>query len=139
MRAHRYQVSLIVVAAIGDQVTSTIHDTQAADHHSGISSMRSNNTLAEFLRRRAEFAIPAGVPVLRFDTTDEAVSFAFRTRGPSHLEYLSAGVVQRPDGAQVPYQGQPWDELAGFYVGGDLYVLLAEQAGMRVERTTEHD
>ncbi|MGM1060608.1 hypothetical protein [Saccharothrix sp. Mg75] len=139
MRSHRYQVGLIVVAATRDQVTSTIHDTKAADHHSRISSMRSNNTLPEFLRRRAEFAIPAGVPVVRFDTTDEAVSFAFRTQGPSHLEYLPAGVIQGPDGTQVLYDGRAWHELAGFHVGDDVYALLTEQAGMRVERIAQHD
>ncbi|WP_447002395.1 hypothetical protein ACRAKI_21995 [Saccharothrix isguenensis] len=138
MRSHRYQISLIVVAATGDQVTSTIHDTKAADHHSRISSMRSNNTLPEFLRRRAEFAIPAGVPVVRFDTTAEAVSFTFRTQGPSHLEYLPASVIQGPDGTHAPYDGRAWHDLTGFYVGDDIYALLAEQAGMRVERITQH-
>ena len=139
MRSHRYRVGLIVVAGTGDQVTSTIHDTKAADRHSRISSMRSNNTLSDFLCRRDEFAIPVGVPVVRFDTTDEAVSFAFRTQGPSHLEYLPAGVMQGPDGTQAPYDGRAWHELTGFYVGDDIYALLAEQAGMRVERITQHD
>ncbi|GAB2992473.1 hypothetical protein [Saccharothrix stipae] len=139
MPSHRYQVSLIVVAATGDQVTSTIHDTKSIDRHRGVSSMRSNNTLPEFLRRRDEFAIPAGVPVVRFDTTDGAVTFAFLTRGPSHLEYLPAGAVQGPDGTEAAYDGRAWHELAGFYVGDDVYALLAEQAGVHVERIHGHD
>ncbi|MFE9751002.1 hypothetical protein ACFYOT_39370 [Saccharothrix saharensis] len=139
MPSHRYRISLIVVAATGDQVTSTVHDTEAAKHHDSVSSLRSNNSLAEFLHRGDEFVIPDGVPVVRFDTTDEELSFAFRTRGPSHLEYLPTSVMQGPDGTQAPYDGTAWHELAGFYVGDDVYALLAEQAGMRVERITHHD
>ncbi|GAA1308956.1 hypothetical protein GCM10009634_73460 [Saccharothrix xinjiangensis] len=82
MPSHRYRISLIVVAATGDEVTSTVHDTQAADHHHGVASLRSSNTLAEFLRRHDEFAIPDGIPIVRFDTTDEAVSFAFAPEAP---------------------------------------------------------
>lgn len=138
MPSHRFQVRLIVVAATGGQITSTIHDTEATDHRNGIHSMRSNNTLTEFLHRRDEFAIPDGIAIVRFDTTDEAASFAFRTHGPSHLEYLPADAVQAPDGTQSPYDGRAWRELTGFYVGDDVYALLAEQAGMRVERTGIH-
>ncbi|NUT46188.1 MAG: hypothetical protein HOV94_02540 [Saccharothrix sp.] len=127
-----------MVAATGDQVNSTFRDTEAQDRLSGIYTMRSNNTLTEFLDRGNEFDIPAGVPVVRFDTTDDAVSFAFRTRGPSHLEYLPAGVMQAPDGTEALYDGRAWHKLTGFYVADDVYALLAEQAGMRVERITRH-
>ncbi|MGM1058432.1 hypothetical protein [Saccharothrix sp. Mg75] len=56
-----------------------------------------------------------------------------------HLKYLPAGVMQHLDGTQVPYDGWEWHALDGFSVADDVYVLLAAQAGMRVERTAPHD
>ncbi|MFC5054286.1 hypothetical protein [Saccharothrix xinjiangensis] len=47
--------------------------------------------------------------------------------------------MQRPDGTPVPYDGQAWHALTGFCVADDVYALLADHAGVRVERTTRHD
>ncbi|MFC6094366.1 hypothetical protein [Saccharothrix lopnurensis] len=138
MPSHRHRISLIVVAATGDEVTGTVHDTEAADRHHNVGSMRPNTTLTEFLCRHDESTIPDGIPIVRFDTTDEAVSSTFRTRGPSHLEYPTPGVMQHPDGIPVPYDRRAWHQLTGFPIADDVYALLADQAGMRVARTTRH-
>jgi len=128
--------TLIVVAVDGVQVTTSIQDSDKPSPEGSNVSLRSETTLEEFLVREHDFAMPDGTPIVRFDTTDGEIWSAFFNQGPADHGSLTPGTVRRPGHPAQPYDGQRWDALTGFFVSDDVYALLAEQAGMVVERVT---
>lgn len=128
--------TLIVVAVDGVQVTTSIQEIGQPSSEGSNVSLRSETTLEEFLVREHDFAMPDGTPIVRFDTTDGEIWSAFFNQGPVDDGSLTPGTVRRPGHPAQPYDGQRWDTLTGCYVSDDVYALLAEQAGMVVERTT---
>lgn len=133
---HGRHATLLVVAATGVQVTTSIQENTTASYGGPNASLRSQDTLEEFLAREHEFTIPDGTPIVRFDTTDGEVWSAFFHQGPADDGSLEPGTIQLRGRPAQPYEGQRWDTLTGYYVSDDVYALLAEQAGMVVERVT---
>jgi hypothetical protein len=143
----RETVLLVVVGAHGG-VAAMVREHSPPAYSDGHVDLTTYGTLEQLLTRTAyalpngqqvHVAVPADTPVVRFDLVAWETAAAFSYGGPIRCPRLPAGTIHRLGEAPRPYQQQPWAEVGAYAtVSLDVYLHLADQAGIPVQRAAEH-
>jgi hypothetical protein len=99
--------------------------------------VRTGLTVAELLSRD-NYELPADTPVVRADLALPAAFEDFLRRGPFEQPELPPGIVKEIGEPTRRYDNESWDTLGTLtYVATDVYLQLAQQAGIPVQTVAE--